>query len=135
MKHRGGGSNLPLRVAVGRSSATCRRVWASHWPGTPSAVSPLWPELCPSWSGSTEAWLREQKPTPMKYQRKNEQKYHIKYAASEIVQRESRKQRLTAQISGITLRMGLSLERRESGCRVSLSFITYVCQHPVATQD
>lgn len=60
-------SNLPLRGAVGRSSATCRRVWACHWLDTPSIVSPLWPGPCPSWSGSTEAWLRTQKHPPVKY--------------------------------------------------------------------
>lgn len=98
------GCNLPLRVAVGRSSATCRRVWASHWPGTPSTVSPLWQGPCPSRPGSTEAWLREQKHTPVKISDekqedsfRKEQNDLIKYAASKIIRRKAW---LTAQISG-----------------------------------
>lgn len=60
------GCKLPPREAVGRSSATCRKAWASHWPGTPSIAFPLWRGPCPSRPGSTEAWLREQRHTPVK---------------------------------------------------------------------
>lgn len=52
--------NLPLRGGVGRSSATCRRVWACRWLDTPSKVSPQWLEPCLSLSGPTEALLRTQ---------------------------------------------------------------------------
>lgn len=85
---------LPLRAAAGRSSATSRTAWASHWLGTPSITSPLWQGPCPSWSGSTEVWLWTERRHhsdisfsffSLPQRSKN---YLIKYEALDTVQRE-----------------------------------------------